>query len=82
MPYFFFQEVGGIKLLTDVPAKSKKPNLYATQLLSIQFKEEELINGCVEPRDSKGKKKVLSQEKINLIKSKFLQFCFGFAVIT
>lgn len=66
----FFQNVDGTNLLTDVTAKPKKPNLYATQLLSILFTDEEIRNGCVEPRDANGKKDVLDQEKINLIKSR------------
>lgn len=59
-----------MNLLTDVPAKAKKPSLYATQLLSHLFTEEEMRNGCVEPKDPKSNKPALSQEKINLLKSR------------
>ena len=72
----FSQNVGGINLLTDVSAKAKKPSLYATQLLSILFTDEEIRNGCVEPRDANGKKEVLNQENINLIK-KCLSIKYG-----
>ena len=63
MPYFFFQEVGGINLLTDVPVKSRKPNLYATQLLSILFKDEELINGLSNREIQKARKKSWVRKK-------------------
>jgi hypothetical protein len=48
----------------------KKPSLYATQLLSNLFTEEEIAHGCVEPKDPNSKKPALNQEKINLLKSK------------
>ena len=66
-----FQIVNGVNLLTDIPAKPKKPSLYATQIRSHQFTDDEMANGCVEPKNPSGEKTPLNQEKINLLKSKF-----------
>ena len=59
-----------MNLLQDIPAKFKKPNLYATSLLSQLFTDEEMREGSVEPGEQ-CKKRALDQEKINLIKSKY-----------
>ena len=67
------QIVGGINLIVDVPAKAKKPTLYATALMTHLFTNEEMRQGSVEPKEthpSKGKK-ALDQTKINLIKSEY-----------
>ena len=67
------QIVGGINLIVDVPAKAKKPTLYATALMTHLFTNEEMREGSVEPKEthpSKGKK-ALDQTKINLIKSEY-----------
>ena len=67
------QSVGGINLIVDVPAKAKKPTLYATALMTHLFTNEEMRQGSVEPKEthpSKGKK-ALDQTKINLIKSEY-----------
>ena len=61
--------VGNINLIQDVTARSKKPTLYATALMSYLFSDEEMRESCVEPKEN-GKKKALDQSKINLIKSK------------
>ena len=60
--------VGSVNLLQDVAAKFKKPNLYATSLLSHLFTDEEMREGAVEPGEN-CKKRLLDQDKINLIKS-------------
>ena len=61
-------------MIVDVPAKAKKPTLYATSLMTHSFSNEEMRQGTVEPKDthtsSKGKK-ALDQAKINLIKSEY-----------
>jgi hypothetical protein len=57
--------------LRDICAKFKKPNLYATSLLSYLFTEEEMRDGYVEPSEN-CKKRALDQEKINRIKSKLI----------
>ena len=36
------QIVGGINLIVDVPAKAKKPTLYATALMTHLFTNEEM----------------------------------------
>lgn len=59
--------VGGINLIADIPAKVKKPTLYATALMSQLFTDDEMREGSVEPKENKGKK-ALEQSKINLIK--------------
>ncbi|KAJ7358940.1 hypothetical protein OS493_020781 [Desmophyllum pertusum] len=59
--------VKGVNLILDVPAKSKKPTLYATALMTHLFKDKEMREGCVEPGNM-SKKKSLDQTKINLIK--------------
>ena len=56
--------VGGINLIVDIPAKAAKA------LMSHLFTNEEMREGSVEPKESKGKK-ALDQTKINLIKSKY-----------
>ena len=61
--------VRNINLIQDVTARSKKPTLYATALMSYLFTDEEMRESCVEPKEN-GKKKALDQSKINLIKSK------------
>lgn len=61
--------------MQDINAKFKKPNLYATNLLSHLFTEEEMREGAVEPGEH-CKKAALDQEKINLIRSKFLQYIY------
>lgn len=38
-------------LIKDVAAKVKKPTLYATSLMTHLFTNEEMRNGCVEPKD-------------------------------
>jgi hypothetical protein len=43
---YMFQIVNGVNLLTDIPAKPKKPSLYATQILSHQFTDEEMAWMC------------------------------------
>ncbi|XP_022787345.1 dihydroxyacetone kinase 1-like isoform X2 [Stylophora pistillata] len=58
----------GTNLLIDVQAKQKKPKLYATALLSVLFTDEEMRNGCVEPKDGGARKPPLDQSKINMIK--------------
>jgi len=63
------QIVGGINLITDIPAKAKKPTLYATALMSHSFSDEEMRQGSVEPKETSKGKKALKQTKINLIKS-------------
>lgn len=58
-------------MIVDVPARAKKPTLYATALMTHLFTNEEMREGSVEPKEthpSKGKK-ALDQTKINLIKS-------------
>ena len=75
--------MNGIHLLNDVTAKARKPSLYATQLLSYLFLDEEIREGCVEPIADGNKKEVLDQEKINLIKSKFSfkpQYCITLVI--
>ena len=57
-------------MIDDIPAKAKKPMLYATALMSHMFTNEEMREGSVEPKESKGKK-VLDPTKISLIKSKY-----------
>ena len=57
-------------MILDVSAKAKKPTLYATSLMRHLFTDEEMREGCVEPKENAGsKKKALDQTKINLIKS-------------
>ena len=59
-------------MIVDVPAKAKKPTLYATALMMHLFTNE-MREGRVEPKEthpSKGKK-ALDQTKINLIKSEY-----------
>ncbi|XP_031569742.1 uncharacterized protein LOC116304190 [Actinia tenebrosa] len=58
----------GINLLTHVNSKARKPKLYATALLSILFSDEDMRNGCVEPKDGGSKKPALDQAKIDLMK--------------
>lgn len=58
----------GTNLLIDVQAKQKKPKLYATALLPVLFTDEEMRNGCVEPKDGGARKPPLDQYKINMIK--------------
>lgn len=71
-----FQIVGGVHLIKDVAAKVKKPTSYATSLMSHLFTNEEMREGCVEPKDGAplNGKIALDQTKVNLIKSKFVLF--------
>ena len=55
-------------MIVDIPAKAKKPMLYATALMSHLFTNEEMRERSVEPKESKGKK-ALDPTKISLIKS-------------
>jgi hypothetical protein len=55
--------------------------LYATQLLYILFTHEEIRKGCVEPRNTNGKKEVLDQEKIIFLK-KQVAFKVAFVIIS
>ena len=55
--------MNGVNLIQDVPAKAKKPNLYATSLLSHLFTDKEMREGCVEPKEG-SKKEALDQAKI------------------
>lgn len=57
-------------MIVDIPAKAKKPTLYATALMSHVFTSEEMREGSVEPKESKGKK-ALDPTKISLIKSEY-----------
>ena len=68
--YLLKQIVAGINLIADIPAKAKKLTSYATALISQLFSDEEMREGSVEPKESKGKK-ALDQSKINLIKSEY-----------
>ena len=73
------QIVGGIKLIADIPANAKKLTLYATALMSQLFSDEEMREGSVEPKETKGKK-ALDQSKVNLIKSEYycsILFCLS-----
>jgi len=70
---FFLKIVGGTNLIVDVPVKAKKPTLYATALMTHLFSDEEMREGCVEPREGNSSKKTpLDQTRINIIKSKSL----------
>lgn len=71
--------VGGVNLIVDIPAKAKKPTLYATALMSHMFTNEEMREGSVEPKESKGKK-ALDPTKISLIK-KCIRAKFGDKVL-
>ena len=63
--------MGGTNLFVDVPIKAKKPTLYATALMTHLFSDEEIREGCVEPREENSSMKTpLDQTKINIIKSK------------
>ena len=65
--------MGSTNLIVDVPVKAKKPTLYATALMTHLFSDEEMKEGCVEPREGNSSKKTpLDQAKINIIKSKSL----------
>ena len=66
--FYIFKVVKGVNLLKEVPAKNKKPTLYATALLSYLFIDQELREGCAEPA-KEGNKRPLDQNKINLLKS-------------
>lgn len=72
--------VNGINLLTDVPAKARKPKLYATSLLSVLFTDKEMRNGSVEPKEGTTTKVALNSTKINLIK-KCIMVKFGEKVV-
>ena len=62
--------MGGTNLIV-VPIKAKKPTLYATALMTHLFGDEEIREGCVEPREENSSMKTpLDQTKINIIKSK------------
>ncbi|KAK2548491.1 hypothetical protein P5673_031272 [Acropora cervicornis] len=58
---------------------AKKPTLYATALMSHMFTNEEMREGSVEPKESKGKK-ALDPTKISLIK-KCIRAKFGDKVL-
>ena len=64
-------------LIIDIPAKAKKPTLYATALMSHLFSDDEMRQGSVEPKETSEGKKALDQTKINGIrgecKNKYLQ---------
>ena len=57
-------------MIVDIPARAKKPTLYATALMSHLFTNEEMREGSVEPNESKGKI-ALDPTKISLIKSEY-----------
>lgn len=61
--------VRGINLIIDIPAKAKKPTLYATAVMSHLFSDQEMRQGSVELKENSKGKKALEQTKINLIKS-------------
>ena len=67
---FLFFNSGGVNLIVDIPAKAKKPTLYATALMSHSFTNEEMRQGSLEPKESKGKK-ALDPTKISLIESEY-----------
>lgn len=70
---FSLKIVGGTNLIVYVPVKAKKPTLYATALMTHLFSDEEMREGCVEPREGNSSKKTtLDQTRINVIKSKSL----------
>lgn len=62
------QIVGHINLIAHIPAKVKLPTLHS--LMSQLPNDEEMREGCVEPKKIKGKK-ALDQSKINLIKNEY-----------
>lgn len=62
------QIVGHINLIAHIPAKVKLPTLHS--LMSQLPSDEEMREGCVEPKKIKGKK-ALDQSKINLIKNEY-----------
>ena len=71
--FFFFKIVVGTNLIVDVPVEAKKPTLYATALMTHLFSDEEMREGCMEPREGNSSKKtLLDQTRINIIKSKSL----------
>ena len=49
-------------------AKSKKPTLYATVLMTRVFTDKEMREGAVEPKETNLKKKAPDQNKINIVK--------------
>ena len=62
----FFKIVGGTNLIVYVPVEAKKTN-------SLCYGDEEMREGCMEPREGNSSKKTpLDQTRINIIKSKSL----------
>ena len=45
--------MGRTNLIVDVPVKAKTPTLYATALMTHLFSDEEMREGCVEPKEFK-----------------------------
>lgn len=52
--------------------KLTKPSKYAIAIAMKLWGEEELINGTIEPGNSKHNKTVLGGEKLSTLKSKFI----------